>query len=212
MQKKIIEVEHDKNEAVAAARLDVSFCMHLCTCALCIILYIFVQANTYKSDFLEECKDHERAQGALEDLKKKRGGQDIIYHEEATEFYQEINALKKECSDLITRDAKCKAKHEAEMKTLKEVTNHLKSEVEKLTRERDHSKEEVKTAKQTNKYLNEKMLKIAKERDSAKDTLKQEIDRRKKSKQKPHDYDKIKGPGTFFYPYMLCGLIMTITI
>lgn len=85
---------------------------------------------------MEERKDRERAQGALEELKKKKGGWTLVYQEEIAHLNKQVEALKKEHSTMKTE----RARAEASVKSSREVIGHLKTQIEELAGQRDEER------------------------------------------------------------------------
>ena len=122
----------------------------------CIISYL--QSDIYKSDFLEEREDRERAQGALDALKKEMGGQDTVFQEELTRNAKTISGLKQERNNLKKEFARVEAKYREENETSKA----------KFTRAEAKLQKEISASKTTIGVLKSKVEEISSERDDLK--------------------------------------------
>lgn len=100
------------------------------------------KAGIYKADFLEERKDREEARGALEDMRKKRGGQDLVFHEEIAALHKEIDAVREERDHLKKIFAGTEAKYRDELTTSKRVIANFRQEMEEVSSEKDHWKQQ----------------------------------------------------------------------
>ncbi len=78
---------------------------------------------------MEERKDRERARGALDELRKKIGGQHFV---EVAALQKDLDDLRKEYNQAKTKNAREEAKLRNELETSGIVMEKLKREVEKL--------------------------------------------------------------------------------
>ncbi len=86
---------------------------------------------------MEERKDRERARGALDELRKKKGGQNLVLQEEVAALQKDLHDLRKEYNQAKTKNARDEAKLKNELDTSRTVLERLKSQVERLSSERD---------------------------------------------------------------------------
>ncbi len=91
----------------------------------------------YKADFLEERKDRERARGALDELQKKKGGQNLVLQGEVAALQKDLRNLRREYNQAKTKNARDEGKLKNEIDTSRIVMEKLKREVEKLNSEID---------------------------------------------------------------------------
>ena len=147
LQKEVQILEIAKSEALVVARVKViailvilNFCVTTSSCCA-------DQAETYKADFEEERRDRVKAEGALEDMRKEKGGLETVFTEDRAELYQEINRLRKSCSDLKMKVQETEQKHKKESECSKSVIQHMKEQMEKLTHEKNDLKNEVERRK-----------------------------------------------------------------
>ncbi len=91
---------------------------------------------------MEERKDRERAQGALNELQKTKGGQHLVLQEEVA-LQKDLRDLRKEYNQAKTKNARDEGKLKNEIDTSRIVMEKLKKEVERLNSERDDLKNEV---------------------------------------------------------------------
>jgi chromosome segregation ATPase len=161
-----------------------------------------IQAEIYKADFLEERKDREIARGELEDLRKKKGGEALVFHEQVAALQKEIDEVRRERNHLKKSFAGGEAKYRDELATAGKVIANFQKQVEGITKERDHwkyqfdnSKDSIKkmdkmrddmnhwkqeymSAKESIDGLRKQMEKMGSERDN----LKRQAEQKKKSK------------------------------
>ena len=97
-------------------------------CGYAAPLLMMFQSDIYKSDFLEERKDRERAQGALDALKTEMENRDAVFKKELA-LYREQNKSSK-----------------AEINTFKSAIQALKSKLEKMNSEREYDAQQSKKA------------------------------------------------------------------
>ena len=100
-----------------------------------------MQAEIFKSDFEEERRDRTRAHGELEVLRIK-GGQTKAYRKQVSALQIDIDKTRRERNQMKTKLATVEAKSKTEYYDLKKNIFKSKTEIEKLTRERDSYREQ----------------------------------------------------------------------
>ena len=110
---------------------------------------------------MEERKDREAARGALEDMRKEKGGQDMVFNEEVAILRKEIDELRQGRGHLKKSFAGIEAKYRDELTTARKVIANFRGQVETITKERDHWKYQLSQSKESLK----KSEKIAIDRD-----------------------------------------------
>ncbi len=86
---------------------------------------------------MEERKDRERARGALDELQKKKDGQNFVLQGEVATLQKDLDDLRKEYNQAKTKNARDEAKLKNEIDASRIVMEKLKKEVEKLSSERE---------------------------------------------------------------------------
>ncbi len=66
---------------------------------------------------MEEHKDRERARGALDELQKKKGGQNLVLQGEVAALQKDLHDLRKEYNQAKTKNARDEAKLKNEIDT-----------------------------------------------------------------------------------------------
>lgn len=99
-----------------------------------------LQAETYKADFLDERRDRENAQGALEELRAEKERQGVALHEEIAALQEENSEIKQKFEKLKTkiRDRLC-----AEIDNSKKVISTLQEQIERVIHEKDDLRHEL---------------------------------------------------------------------
>ena len=126
-----------------------------------IVLLLLYKAEIYKADFLEERKDREAARGALEDMRKEKGGQDVVFNEEVAILHKKIDGVRQERDHLKKSFAGIEAKYRGDSDTARKVISNFRIQVETISKERDHWKYQHNLCKESIK----KLEKITSDRD-----------------------------------------------
>ena len=95
-----------------------------------------MQAEIFKSDFEEERRDRTRAHSELEVLRSKEG-KSKAYQKQVSALQIDIDKTRWERNQMKTKLATVEAKSKTESYDLKKKNSKLKSDVERLTSERD---------------------------------------------------------------------------
>ena len=104
---------------------------------------------------MEERKDRERAQGALDDLQQKEKKEGVM-QKQVTHLRAEVKTLKEERNTMKMEWARVKAKLEKDFESSKLVIGNLRDQVERVSEQRDDLKYEVERRKESkNKKIKE---------------------------------------------------------
>ena len=114
------------------------------------------QANIFKSDFLEERRDREKAKGDLDTVKREMWHKDAMFQQEMTGLTETINVMKQEHKRELVR---VEAKYQERISTSKVTVQALKSKVQEICRESNDWKND---AQQKKKAMVDKSKEVAK--------------------------------------------------
>ena len=88
------------------------------------------QANIFKSDFLEERRDREKAKGDLDTVKREMWHKDAMFQQEMAGLTETINVMKQEHKRELVR---VEAKYQERISTSKVTVQALKSKVQEIS-------------------------------------------------------------------------------